>query len=394
MKRKKKSRGNLLYLLKEAWRSKRILYLYFVLNIVFTLILSAAAILTPRYLIAELTGEARVKAVITIAAVFFVATAAAGTISAVVKAGYEMDISRFRYSFISRMKEKIMRVRYEKLEDPKYLNEFWRVTSATSDIEFGVQGILTQLFVLSANGVSAVFYLSVLGKLNFLIVLLLIADIYIVYLLASKYEVEISRKASPFGRRQRYLTNVMGNLAYGKDLRIYGLSNILLEKLMLNHKSRRKIDVDIQKHHYGADLAESILSCVRDIIIYSYLICSVLEGRISIADFTMCFMAAATLTVTLEKVFEDMAFVKGDLFRIDEMRTFLDLPNEDEGGPKETVPVPQADHYEITFRHVSFHYPGTDENVYTDFSFTIKAGKKLAIVGINGAGDRVIIRPS
>ena len=111
MKRKKKSRGNLLYLLKEAWRSKRILYLYFVLNIVFTLILSAAAILTPRYLIAELTGEARVKAVITIAAVFFVATAAAGTISAVVKAGYEMDISRFRYSFISRMKEKIMRVR-------------------------------------------------------------------------------------------------------------------------------------------------------------------------------------------------------------------------------------------------------------------------------------------
>lgn len=158
----------------------------------------------------------------------FVVTAAAGTISAVVKAGYEMDISRFRYSFISRMKEKIMRVRYEKLEDPKYLNEFWRVTSATSDIEFGV-GILTQLFVLSANGISAVFYLSVLGKLNFLIVLLLIADIYIVYLLrekASKYEVEISRKASPFGRRQRYLTNVMGNLAYGKDLRIYGLSNL------------------------------------------------------------------------------------------------------------------------------------------------------------------------
>lgn len=36
MKRKKKSRGNFLYLLKEAWRSKRILYLYFVLNRVYT----------------------------------------------------------------------------------------------------------------------------------------------------------------------------------------------------------------------------------------------------------------------------------------------------------------------------------------------------------------------
>ena len=88
----------------------------------------------------------------------------------------------------------------------------------------------------------------------------MIADIYIVYLLREKpvsMRWRYQRKASPFGRR-RYLTNVMGNLAYGKDLRIYGLSNILLEKLMLNHKSRRKIDVDIQKHHYGADLAENI----------------------------------------------------------------------------------------------------------------------------------------
>ncbi len=47
MKRKKKSRGNFLYLLKEAWRSKRILYLYFVLNIVFTLILSRRRSLLP-----------------------------------------------------------------------------------------------------------------------------------------------------------------------------------------------------------------------------------------------------------------------------------------------------------------------------------------------------------
>ena len=62
------------------------------------------------------------------------------------------------------------------------------------------------------------------------------------------------------------------------------------------------------------------------------------------------------------------------------------------GGPKETVHPFQADHYEITFRHVSFHYPGTDENVYTDFSFTIKAGKKLAIVGINGAGKTTLVK--
>jgi len=410
MKTNKTDGSNFIYLLKEAWCNQKVLYFYFVFNILLTLILSATGILTPRFLVAELTGKARVEAILLIVGIYFVAMAVAGYLSAVVKTGYEMDIARFRYYFIKKMKEKTMRVRYENLENPRYLNEFWRVTSATSDIEFGVQGILVQMFILSANGVSSLFYLSILGRLNILISLLLIVNIYMVYLIrsrASKFEVETSKNASPFGRRQYYLTNVMGNLAYGKDIRIYGLSNFLLDKLLDNHKSRRDIDVTIQKHHYWADLAESFFSCIRDIIIYSYLIFCVLKGRISIADFTMCFMTVATLTITLEHVFEDVAFIKGDLFRIEEMKTFLALPNEEDpvmpadGSDAHSlyikveegnIPVPEAENYEITFQHVTFRYPGANQNVYTDFNFTIKAGKKLAIVGINGAGKTTLVK--
>lgn len=411
MKEKKNSGSNFMYLLKEAWLNQRVLYLYFVLNILLTLILSAAAILTPRFLIAELTGKASVKTVFLIAVTFFAVTAAGGYFLAYVKEGYELNIAHFRYYFIEKMKEKILQVRYENLENPKYLNEFWRVTTATSDIEFGVQGILVQLFNLSVNGVSSLFYLSILGRLNFWIVLLLIGNIYLVYILrsrAGRYEVETSKKSSIFGRRQRYLSNAMGNLAYGKDIRIYGMSNFLLDRLMENHKGRRAVDLDVQKHHYVADFVESVFSCVRDIVIYGYLITCVLNGRISIADFTMCFMTVATLTITLEKVFEDVAFVKEDLFRIEEMKKFLKLPNEGDpvesgeetdsasGEPGRTkeprVPVPEAENYEITFHHVSFHYPGSDRNVYTDFNFTIRAGEKLAIVGINGAGKTTLVK--
>ncbi len=402
---------NLFYLLKEAWQNQKVLYLFFILNIVFALILSATRILTPRFLIEEITGRRRVDAVLLCVGIYFLLMAIVGYLSQFVKAGYEMDISHFRYYFIKKMKEKTMRVSYENLENPKYLNEFWRVTTATSDIEFGVQGILVQIFILSANMVSSLFYLSILGRLNFLITLLLIGNIYLVYLLrsrATKYEVETSKKASIFSRRQFYLTNVMGNLAYGKDIRIYGLSNFLLEKLMVNHKSRRDINNDIQKRHYRADLAEKVFSCMRDIVIYSYLIYRVLEGQSSIADFTMCFMTVAALTITLESVFEDVAFVKGDLYRIEEMRLFLALPNEEdavivsseakshstyEKKEKEgIIPVPEAQNYEITFQHVSFAYPSANQNVYTDFNFTIKAGKKLAIVGINGAGKTTLIK--
>ncbi len=385
------------YLLAEVWSSQRVLYLYFLLNMILTLIVSITVILTPRYLIAELTGNGKVESIILISGIFFIVTAVGGYILSYIKADYELSISRVRYIFIEKIKEKIMRVRYENLETPKYLNEFWRVTSATSDIEFGVQGILEKLFLISANGIASIFYLGILGRLNILIVLLLVLNIYLIYKLrsnVSKYEVETSKKASRFWRRQQYLSRVMEDLAYGKDIRIYGLSNFLLKKLVDNQKERKVIDTDIQKHHVAVDFAESIFACVRDAVVYGYLIYCVLNNRLSIADFTLCFSAVATLTITLEHLFEDVAFVSGDLFRIEEMKHFLELPNEEEpvSAEMKNEKVPQADQYEITFEHVGFRYPGAEVNVYTDFNFTIKAGKKHAIVGINGAGKTTLVK--
>ena len=47
---------------------------------------------------------------------------------------------------------------------------------------------------------------------------------------------------------------------------------------------------------------------------------------------------------------------------------------------------------EISFSHVSFSYPGSEKKVLDDVSFTMKAGEKLALVGINGAGKTTIVK--
>lgn len=46
----------------------------------------------------------------------------------------------------------------------------------------------------------------------------------------------------------------------------------------------------------------------------------------------------------------------------------------------------------VEFRHVSFRYPGAEEPVLDDVSFTVRPGRTLAIIGSTGSGKSTIIR--
>lgn len=48
--------------------------------------------------------------------------------------------------------------------------------------------------------------------------------------------------------------------------------------------------------------------------------------------------------------------------------------------------------YRITFRNVSFQYPGTDRYALKNFSMELTVGEKLAIVGMNGSGKTTMIK--
>ena len=45
----------------------------------------------------------------------------------------------------------------------------------------------------------------------------------------------------------------------------------------------------------------------------------------------------------------------------------------------------------LTFDHVSFKYPGADENVLEDITFTAKPGETTAIIGSTGSGKSTLV---
>ena len=60
--------------------------------------------------------------------------------------------------------------------------------------------------------------------------------------------------------------------------------------------------------------------------------------------------------------------------------------------PENPRPLPKPAKGEIVFHQVSFSYPGSDDKVLNDISFTIHSGETAAVIGATGTGKSTLLR--
>ena len=75
--------------------------------------------------------------------------------------------------------------------------------------------------------------------------------------------------------------------------------------------------------------------------------------------------------------------------RVNDFRSFLEYPEMDEHG---TIPLPKLEVYCFEFDNVSFKYPKAEKYALENLTITLEAGKRIAVVGLNGAGKTTFIK--
>jgi ATP-binding cassette subfamily C protein len=383
---------NVKFILNSCRKHDKSIFVYFGFYSILSGILPFIGIIFPKLILDELAGGKNLERLIYLLIGFFISSAFVGYFVTFLKSAYFPKMINIRLKHITNYSMKCMTTDYKNTEDPSFLNSIQTGFRALDNNMDGLEGILHKLFPMGGNVIVLFGYMLIIGKLNSIILAYLIINIAFVYYLTlrvKKFEYKQADAVSDNERHSSYLYGLMYNFSYGKDMRIYGLTD-WIGSLFKNYKMNRyEIHGSIKLKYQKVGIIEIIFLIVREGLVYAYLIYQVMNSGLGIGSFTMYFAAIANFANAMKVIMDDIAHIRAQSLYITDLRNFMD--QKETAHKEHPTSIPEGP-YEIEFRNVSFKYPGNDNYVYKNISFKIKAGQKLAIVGHNGAGKTTLIK--
>lgn len=283
---------------------------------------------------------------------------------------------------------------YPNTLDPEMMKLKEKAAQATSSNDRATEHIWTTLTELLTNLFGFVIYLLLLRNLDWrLLGLVLVTSIvnFFITLHVQRRDHNYEKEAAGHFKKLRYLENKAGSTTLAKDIRIFGLREWLddiydsiwrLCEGVLKRRGRLYLII-------GA--ADGLLLLARNGIAYLVLIRMTLTRDLPVSQFLLYFTAVTGFTTWITGILNRCATLHKECLDISYVLEYLDWPEpfRFEGG--RSLPDGKGG-YELQLKSVSYRYPGAEQDTIHDLSLTVKAGEKLAIVGLNGAGKTTLIK--
>lgn len=299
-----------------------------------------------------------------------------------------------RMHMITERVKRVLDLRYDMLERPDILDIAERAAQATGGNSNGVEGMMHLLAQLAQSLCTVVATFTVVTILDWRLILLLIviAIVQFVYFrhIIKRDKEEVWDKWAATNRQQHYMERVTQDFDYAKDIRLFNLSGLLVAKQREIFAKREKLrDLGYDLWFYHA-LVVQLLYVVAKSAIYAVLFHAVLHKGLSIGDFTMYLAMTMAFSQALLNIFHRFGDYKKASMETDDFRSFMELSIEDDEA--DAIDLSECDKLDIEFHNVSYRYTKSDKDALSGLSLKLKAGERLAVVGLNGAGKTTMIK--
>ena len=192
--------------------------------------------------------------------------------------------------------------------------------------------------------------------------------------------------------RMKYIYDSSRNYTLAKDIRIFGMRDWLESLFASAIKLYRAFIGRGERVYIWANVADVVLTFARNGATYIYLIGLVLAGSLSASQFLLYFAAVGGFTTIVSGVLSTVSTLHKQSLDISTVREFVEYDEQFRFEDGEPLEPDGARPYEIELRNVSFRYAGAEKDTLHNIDLTIRAGEKLAIVGLNGAGKTTLVK--
>ena len=285
--------------------------------------------------------------------------------------------------------EKALTLSLMQFEDAEFYD---KMTRARREASSRPLSMVSRIFGLIRDGISLVTFSGLLLQFSVWAVLVLMLASVPAFIAETRFAEQafrLFRWRAPETREQTYLEVLVAREDYAKEVKLYQLGDLFLERYrnIFQRLYAEDRDLTVRRSVWGYGLG--LVSSLAFYGAYAWIVLETIARRISLGDLTMYLVVFRQGQSTFANILTSVGGMYEDSLYLSTLYSFLEEETPQPAGYATRGTLPGDG---IRFEAVSFTYPDNDAPALQNISLHLKPGSKLAIVGENGSGKTTLIK--
>ncbi len=198
---------------------------------------------------------------------------------------------------------------------------------------------------------------------------------------------------SPDTRKLTYLEYVLANDGHVKEVKLFGLGPLLLDRY-------RTLGEKFYEEDRGLAMKRALIGWLLSLLgtgafygCYAWMAVVAAQGRISLGDLVLYGVSFRQGQQAFQSILSSLGGMYEHNLYMSNLFTFLAIPTtQDRAASGQTASTSASSDDGIRFEGVSFRYPGQTKWAVEKLNLSVARGESIALVGHNGAGKTTLIK--
>lgn len=193
-------------------------------------------------------------------------------------------------------------------------------------------------------------------------------------------------------RQLNYYSELVTNKDLVKEMRTLNLTDTFIRKYQDVFDGYFRGLKRLKLRELVWNLAVSVLSTVVNCVLFVLIAQGVYDGQYEVGNYALYTGALGAISGGIAGLITTTASIYESTLFINNMIAFMAEKPHIVPSIDPPRPVTRGVGHTIVFDHVSFRYPGAEQDVLRDISLTIAPNESVVLVGLNGAGKTTLIK--